>query len=100
MVAASPNLTRLAGRVTRCCLSESFAGWLQVDLALDAVDPVPGLRSLVRAQPGDVVPVAVAPGLLPADPVGSHLDCRVAVTPNGLRCEPHPAPEHFAVRLN
>ncbi len=102
MVTAAPNLTRLTGRVRSCAPSESFPGWLQVDLELDGVEGVPGIGSLVRAEPGETVSFAVAPGLLPGDLrpdrlVGARLDCRVALTPKGLRAEPSPAPENFTV---
>jgi len=97
VVAPAPNLTRVTGRVRSSVPSTSFDGWTEVEVVLDVVEPVPGLRSMVRSQPGDVVTLAVAPGLLPDDPVGYHLDCRASVTPNGLRCEPHPVAEHFGV---
>lgn len=95
MVAAAPNLTRLQGTVVARRRSAGLDDWDDVEVRLDAVQPVPGVRTLVRARPGDVVIVAVPRSLLGVAGGGAELDCRVALTPRGLRCEPHPAPGRF-----
>ena len=97
MVATAPNLTLIAGRLAATRPSTAFPGWAEADVVLDVVEAVPGLACLVRSRPGDTVTVAVAPGLLPPEPAGCGIRCRVAVTPSGLRAEPHPTQEHFSL---
>jgi hypothetical protein len=97
VVAAAPNLTRLRGTVVARRPSARLDDWDEVEVRLDDVEPVEGARSLVRAAAGDVVAVAVRRALLGAASGGALLDCRASMTPRGLRCEPHPAPERFWV---
>jgi hypothetical protein len=98
VVTAAPNLTQVSGVVVNQGPSAGFEGWTDVEVLLDAVEPVPGMRSMVRAEPGSTVCIAMPAQLYEGDHVGAHLDCRVSVTRRGLRCEPHPQPEDFTLR--
>lgn len=97
MVTAAPNLTHIEGTVLGQAPSTRFAGWQEVEVLLNLVEPAEGQRSVVAAQPGDVLRIAVAPELIRGDVTGCDLDCRVALTSHGLRAEPRPEPGNFAV---
>lgn len=98
MVAPAPNLTALSGRLVARRRSARFAGWDDVDLAVEEARPVDGLPSRVAAAGGDTVTVAVRPELLADAGPGALLRLRAALTPLGLRAEPHPPAGCFEVR--
>lgn len=98
MVAPAPNLTALCGRLLARRPSARFSGWDDVDLAVEQARPVDGLPSRVAASDGDTVTVAVRPELLGDAAPGAQVRLRAALTPRGLRAEPHPPDGCFEVR--
>ena len=97
MVAPAPNLTALTGRLLHRRRSARFPDWDDVDLAVVDAVPVAGLASRVRAAAGDTVTVAVRPELLSNAAPGAVVRLRAALTPLGLRAEPHPPDGCFEV---
>jgi hypothetical protein len=107
VVAAAPNLTRVAGTVRSRRPHPTLPDRDTVVLAVDGTQRVAGLRDLVgpvlaRAPLGEdgrrEIEVVVRRPLLDGAGPGWRLACRVRFTPNGLLAEPHPAAGAFALQ--
>ena len=97
MVQAIDNLTTLTGQVRARARHPTLEAYDTVTLFVERAEPVPGRADLLQSEVGKEIPVAVRRELLGDSGPGARLRCRANRTPNGVMCEPHPAPADFAL---
>jgi hypothetical protein len=91
------NLTQIEGTVTARRPHPSLDGYEMVTVRVDQVAAVEGFPSLIAAQPGDHIEIAIRSALLAPAASGAVVRLRAKRTPDGIMCEPHPRPGDFRI---